>query len=364
MFSVDTHNHLKRYGKGISLLLVDDDVIALELYKNMLSEYFPLIDTAKDGIEAFEKWSNKAPNNRYSIIITDILMPRLDGFGLIEKIREVSFGQRFIVLTSIDDLNEMREIINLGIDGILQKPFERNKFLEVAYRVSSNVYKEQLLIARTTQLAMASMDKIRLKTTIKNEIESVTREPKIQKNKMPPDSFLVKKYAVRTSIAHEELGDFLNEANYLDLDKMDIFQDKMISCEVELCKVSNFITTSKAKQIITAVAYELREFADALNLFGKFPVAANAATNLVVYLENLDESFLEQTKKRDLTVDLLLLLLQDINAWIVAVFVEQIVRDIHYFDASFANSCLGIEMVFGADGKDNGDELNNFLELF
>ena len=61
--------------------------------------------------------------------------------GLYLKIRESSFGQRFIVLTSIDDLNEMREIINLGIDGILQKPFERSKFLEVAYRVSSNVYK-------------------------------------------------------------------------------------------------------------------------------------------------------------------------------------------------------------------------------
>lgn len=364
MLSVDTHNHLKKYGKGISLLLVDDDVISLELYRNLLSEYFPSVDIATDGIEAFEKWSKKPVSNRYSIIITDILMPRLDGFGLIEKIRESSFGQRFIVLTSIDDLNEMREIINLGIDGILQKPFERSKFLEVAYRVSSNVYKEQLLVARTTQLAMASMDKIRLKTSIKQESESAAREPKIQKNKMPPDSFLVKKYAVRTSIAHEELGDFLNEASYLDLDKMDIFQDKMIACEVELCKTSNFASATKTKQTIMLVAYELREFAEALNLFGKFPVAANAATNLVVYLENLDASFLDETKKRDLMIDLLLLLLQDINAWIVAVFVEQIVRDIHYFDASFANSCLGIEMVFGADGKDNGDDLNNFLELF
>ena len=34
MLSVDTHNHLKKYGKGISLLLVDDDVISLELYED------------------------------------------------------------------------------------------------------------------------------------------------------------------------------------------------------------------------------------------------------------------------------------------------------------------------------------------
>ena len=111
MLSVDTHNHLKKYGKGISLLLVDDDVISLELYRNLLLEYFPSVDIATDGIEAFEKWSKKPVSNRYSIIITDILMPRLDGFGLIEKIRESSFGQRFIVLTSIDDLNELRVIV-------------------------------------------------------------------------------------------------------------------------------------------------------------------------------------------------------------------------------------------------------------
>ena len=59
MLSVDTHNHLKKYGKGISLLLVDDDVISLELYRNLLLEYFPSVDIATDGIEAFEKWSKK-----------------------------------------------------------------------------------------------------------------------------------------------------------------------------------------------------------------------------------------------------------------------------------------------------------------
>ena len=64
MLSVDTHNHLKKYGKGISLLLVDDDVISLELYRNLLSEYFPSVDIATDGIEAFEKWSKKSFGNR------------------------------------------------------------------------------------------------------------------------------------------------------------------------------------------------------------------------------------------------------------------------------------------------------------
>ena len=98
------------------------------------------------------------------------------------------------------------------------------------------------------------------------------------------------------------------------------------------------LASKKARQAgyqLDFTAGDMRE----LSGLGKFD-AVTCYSDSLCYLENLDESFLDETKKRDLTVDLLLLLLQDINAWIVAVFVEQIVRDIHYFDASFANSCL------------------------
>ncbi len=73
------------FGGGRSLLVVDDDPVQLRLAKFRLSKLGFRVSSAGDGVEALEMARRKPPD----VIVTDVLMPRLDGFGLCLAAREV-----------------------------------------------------------------------------------------------------------------------------------------------------------------------------------------------------------------------------------------------------------------------------------
>ena len=59
-------------------------------------------------------------------------------------------------------------------------------------------------------------------------------------------------------------------------------------------------------------------------------------------------------------IDGLLFLLTDINDWIILVFVQRVASNINYFDASFANGCMEVEMIFAPEDDDDEDGLDFF----
>jgi len=65
------------------LLFVDDDPILAEFAKVHLSTPVTTVDSAADGIEAWQRLCDE----RYDLVLLDIEMPKLDGFGLLEKLR-------------------------------------------------------------------------------------------------------------------------------------------------------------------------------------------------------------------------------------------------------------------------------------
>ncbi|MDQ6995620.1 MAG: response regulator, partial [Mariprofundaceae bacterium] len=69
-----------------NVLLVDDSLIAREVEKNIFESIGFSVDTAIDGLDALEKLQAKD----YAMVVTDLEMPRLDGFGLVRRIRNQS----------------------------------------------------------------------------------------------------------------------------------------------------------------------------------------------------------------------------------------------------------------------------------
>ena len=65
------------------ILLVDDEIEITEINKKYLEQGGYDIDVASDGREALEKYKR----NKYSLIITDIMMPNMDGYDLISEIQ-------------------------------------------------------------------------------------------------------------------------------------------------------------------------------------------------------------------------------------------------------------------------------------
>jgi two-component system chemotaxis response regulator CheY len=106
-----------------TILIVEDSRTMRLLLRCFLVREGHVVHEAEDGVEALE-WL--ASNDRPDLLITDINMPRLDGFGLIEQLRTRTEQQDLpILVLSTEGAEQKRNLANrLGVLGWFVKPFE------------------------------------------------------------------------------------------------------------------------------------------------------------------------------------------------------------------------------------------------
>ncbi len=118
-----------------NILLVDDDEDIIEfLQYNLEKEEFNVV-TAKSGAAALSKL-----NNQIDLILLDIMMPNMDGFEVIKKIRQNDFYKDIPVIFLTAKSSEADEIkgLNLGAHDFIAKPISPQKLIA---RVKSNIRK-------------------------------------------------------------------------------------------------------------------------------------------------------------------------------------------------------------------------------
>jgi CheY-like chemotaxis protein len=101
------------------VLVVDDDVAIRILIARLLSRTFE-VDSARDGAEAIEK----IQENDYAVIILDLMMPRIDGLGVVNYLREHAPEKlkRVIVVTAFGAAAQQK--VAPEIEHFLGKPFD------------------------------------------------------------------------------------------------------------------------------------------------------------------------------------------------------------------------------------------------
>jgi YesN/AraC family two-component response regulator len=127
--------------KQLTLLFIEDDINFQQETKEILKDLFYHVDTALDGEEGLKKYLDFYDKNSkpYDIIVTDINMPKLNGIKLIKKIYAKNKKQPIIVLSAHNESKYLRELINIGIEQFLIKPFDYNQILELFYNVSNKI---------------------------------------------------------------------------------------------------------------------------------------------------------------------------------------------------------------------------------
>ena len=107
------------FGESNRVLAVDDDAATLAFVSGVLERDGFVVDTACDGMDAIRKLGL----HDYAAVVLDILMPRLDGFGVLSYIsdRDPSLRQRIIVATALGDPKLGAPMIE-GIHGFIMKP--------------------------------------------------------------------------------------------------------------------------------------------------------------------------------------------------------------------------------------------------
>lgn len=106
--------------KNAKILIVEDNEMMRLYIRKQMSNYY-LVDEAEDGMEALEK----IESNNYDLIITDLMMPRLDGYDLVSKLRENEKTKdiSIIMLTARAADEDIIEGLHIGVDDYMTKPF-------------------------------------------------------------------------------------------------------------------------------------------------------------------------------------------------------------------------------------------------
>ncbi|MFD1631326.1 response regulator transcription factor [Pseudopedobacter beijingensis] len=108
-----------------NILLVEDDLRVSELIQRGLEEYGFSLTLAYDGLSA----KKLALQNDYDLIITDIILPKMDGIDLCKQIRQAKPDIPIIMLTALGTTDDKIEGFDAGADDYLVKPFEMRELL-------------------------------------------------------------------------------------------------------------------------------------------------------------------------------------------------------------------------------------------
>ena len=149
--SEETKGEINLYSKMSSnkpvLLLVEDNEDVLEYLVGVLEDHY-IIELATNGKIGFEKAQNIIPD----IILTDVMMPQMDGFELVQHLKSNICTDHIpiIVLTAKGDIQSKLEGLELGADHYIVKPFsEKELLLKLDNLLKIRTYMQKNLNAMT-----------------------------------------------------------------------------------------------------------------------------------------------------------------------------------------------------------------------
>lgn len=134
--------------QSLNLLYIEDDQEISAITAEMLKPFFNSITLAYDGIQGLEAFKKDA----YDIVLTDIVMPRLNGLSLSRKIREINPLQAIIVMSAFEEMEYFREFIKIGISKFIAKPPEFQHLLDSFVSTAININNAKKVALLTQEL--------------------------------------------------------------------------------------------------------------------------------------------------------------------------------------------------------------------
>jgi two-component system, NtrC family, response regulator PilR len=104
---------------GLRVLVVDDERYIREILAELLTRQECAVVTASDGQEAL----GKLQAAEFDVMLSDVRMPRLDGFELLKVVKQSYPRLAVVMMTGFNQDSNIKEAISLGAEGYLPKPF-------------------------------------------------------------------------------------------------------------------------------------------------------------------------------------------------------------------------------------------------
>lgn len=162
--------------RKIKVGIADDNNDFCEILKEFLTEQdeIEVIWTAKDGLDTIDKISDNVPD----VIILDIIMPHLDGLGVLERlaIMDLDFNPKVIILSAVGQEYITNRAINMGADYYIIKPFDFDTLTKRIYQLSGNLNNESNLKTKAVSKNLFKSNNKSVKSDLETEITNIIHE--------------------------------------------------------------------------------------------------------------------------------------------------------------------------------------------
>lgn len=150
------------------ILVVDDNEMNRDMLSRRLTRQGFEVDTAEDGQQALDKIAE----TDYALVLLDVMMPRMNGYDVLEAIKTEMKLQNLpvIMISAVDDLDSVVKCIEMGAEDYLFKPF--NPVLLKA-RVEASIRRSHAAISVSAEVQEA----IEATTQAANDLEGHVDDP-------------------------------------------------------------------------------------------------------------------------------------------------------------------------------------------
>jgi two-component system copper resistance phosphate regulon response regulator CusR len=134
----------------MKILVIEDEKRVAQFLKKGFQEEAYAVDVASDGVQGL----SLALTGDYDAIVLDIMLPRKNGFEVLQELRREKIATPILILSSKSEVEDRVEGLNLGADDYLPKPFA---FSEALARIRSIMRRQQGTEDRASELTLADL---------------------------------------------------------------------------------------------------------------------------------------------------------------------------------------------------------------
>lgn len=162
------HYFIQKVIKMAVILIVEDNKNTQLLTATRLKPYFEVV-CADDGLDALDIFYAR----HIDLVISDIMMPEMDGFELVQRIRSEGFNTPVLLLTAKQTMQDKREGFNLGADDYVTKPVDYDELL---LRVNALLRRAKIATERQIKIGKLSIDEAEHVASYNGEVIPFSRK--------------------------------------------------------------------------------------------------------------------------------------------------------------------------------------------
>ena len=153
-------------------MFVEDEDLLRAIYERILDKFVKKLYIAENGKAGLEAYREFRPD----LIITDIMMPVMDGLEMVETIRKEDSDVRLVILSAYGEAEYFMDAIKIGVNSFLLKPVETKKLTALVHELANGILLERKVKDEEKQRRIAEENLRKLNQELEKRVEERTHD--------------------------------------------------------------------------------------------------------------------------------------------------------------------------------------------